>query len=252
MNPLIQGYSGTAPETSRNVFSINQGTNEDDSQSDPHPEAGLFNNQMTQNSGPEDGHDSCFHYWCSIFCGCVFKTKYPSQRKLPHFLVIFSFAIRKTKGGIFINRLRISPLKINQALVAKTKQTSLYCLRPLLAAEFFESPFENMIKEIRKKPSDILSEVKVLARKVYVMDSEDIWYHVLLPFSVEWLLCLQVGIELQLQKEKPATTDAALLAAIRPHALFRLALPQEPVPTTTLQCHFWALLIVLHPRRISC
>ena len=56
MNPLIQGHSGTAPETFRNVFSINQGTNEDDSQSDPHPEAGLFNHQMTQNSGPEDGH----------------------------------------------------------------------------------------------------------------------------------------------------------------------------------------------------
>ena len=30
MNPLIQGHSGTAPETSRNVFSIRQGTNEDD------------------------------------------------------------------------------------------------------------------------------------------------------------------------------------------------------------------------------
>ena len=57
-NPLIQGHSGTAPETSLNVFSINQGTNEDDSQSDPHPEAGLFNNQMTQNSGPEDRHDT--------------------------------------------------------------------------------------------------------------------------------------------------------------------------------------------------
>ena len=58
MNPLIQGHSGTTTETSRNVFSINQGTNEDDSQSDPHPEAGLFNNQMTQNSGAEDGHYS--------------------------------------------------------------------------------------------------------------------------------------------------------------------------------------------------
>ena len=64
MNPLIQGHSGTAPETSRNVFSINQGTNEDDSQSNPHPEAGLFNNQMTQNSGPEDGHDTIlFSYY---------------------------------------------------------------------------------------------------------------------------------------------------------------------------------------------
>ena len=57
MNPLIQGHSGTTPETSRDVFSINQATNEDDSQSNPHLEAGLFNNQMTQNSGPEDRHD---------------------------------------------------------------------------------------------------------------------------------------------------------------------------------------------------
>ena len=42
INPLLQGHSGTTPETSRKVFSINQGTNEDDSQSDPHPEAGLL------------------------------------------------------------------------------------------------------------------------------------------------------------------------------------------------------------------
>ena len=58
MNPLIQGHSGTAPQTSRNIFSIRQGTDEDDFQSDSHLEAGIFNNQMTQISGPEDGHDS--------------------------------------------------------------------------------------------------------------------------------------------------------------------------------------------------
>ena len=58
MNPLIQGHSGTAPETSGNAFSTSQGTNQDDSQSDPHPEAGIFHNQTTQNSGPEDGHDT--------------------------------------------------------------------------------------------------------------------------------------------------------------------------------------------------
>ena len=40
MNPLLQGHSGITPEASRNVFSVNQGTSEDDSQSDPHPEAG--------------------------------------------------------------------------------------------------------------------------------------------------------------------------------------------------------------------
>ena len=51
MNPLLQGHSGTTPEASRNVFSINQGTDEDDSQSNPHPEAGLLT------SVREDRHD---------------------------------------------------------------------------------------------------------------------------------------------------------------------------------------------------
>ena len=50
-NPLLQGHSGTNPETSRNVFIINQGTNEDGSQSVLHPEAGLLT------SGQEDRHD---------------------------------------------------------------------------------------------------------------------------------------------------------------------------------------------------
>ena len=40
MNPLLQGHSGATPEASRNPLSTSQGTNEDDSQSDPHPEAG--------------------------------------------------------------------------------------------------------------------------------------------------------------------------------------------------------------------
>ena len=57
MNPLIQGHSGTTPGLSWSALSTNQGTNEDDSQSGPHPEAGIFHNQRTQNSGPEDRHD---------------------------------------------------------------------------------------------------------------------------------------------------------------------------------------------------
>ena len=56
MNPLLPGHSGTTPEPSRNALSISQGTNEDDSQNDPRPEASLFHSQMTQSSGPEDGH----------------------------------------------------------------------------------------------------------------------------------------------------------------------------------------------------
>ena len=51
MNPLLQDHSGTTPEMSRNMISINQGTNEDDAQSKPHPEAGLLT------SGREDRHD---------------------------------------------------------------------------------------------------------------------------------------------------------------------------------------------------
>ena len=56
LNPLIQGHSATASVTSRNTLSTNQGTNEDDSQSDPHPEAGVSQSQTT-NSGPDDIYD---------------------------------------------------------------------------------------------------------------------------------------------------------------------------------------------------
>ena len=55
LNQQIRTHSGTVPETFRNTNVDNQGTNEDDSQSDPHPEAGLFRSQTTQNSGPEVG-----------------------------------------------------------------------------------------------------------------------------------------------------------------------------------------------------
>ena len=56
MNPLLPGHSGTTPEPSRNALNSSQRTNEDDSQNDPRPEAGLFHGQMTQKSSPEDGH----------------------------------------------------------------------------------------------------------------------------------------------------------------------------------------------------
>ena len=55
-NQQIQTYSETVPGTFPNTNVENQGTNEDDSQSDPHPEGGLFRRQTTQNSGPEAGH----------------------------------------------------------------------------------------------------------------------------------------------------------------------------------------------------
>ena len=57
MNPLLPGYSGATPEPTRSALGNNQGTNEDDSQNDPHPEAGLFHGQTTRNAGPRDAHD---------------------------------------------------------------------------------------------------------------------------------------------------------------------------------------------------
>ena len=46
MNPLLPGRSGTTPEPSRNALNTSQGTNEEDSQNDSHPEA-----------DPTQGHD---------------------------------------------------------------------------------------------------------------------------------------------------------------------------------------------------
>ena len=56
-NQQIQTHSKTVPGTFRNTNVENQGTNEDDSQSDPHPEAGIFHGQTKQNSGPKECRD---------------------------------------------------------------------------------------------------------------------------------------------------------------------------------------------------
>ena len=55
LNQQIRMHSGTVPETFRNTNADNHGTNEDNSMNDPHPEAGLFRSQTTQNSGQEVG-----------------------------------------------------------------------------------------------------------------------------------------------------------------------------------------------------
>ena len=56
-NQQIRTHSETVPGTFRNTNVEKQGTNEDDSQSDPHPEAGIFGDQITQNSGLKDCRD---------------------------------------------------------------------------------------------------------------------------------------------------------------------------------------------------
>ena len=61
-NSLIQGDSGTAPETSRNKLGTNQGTNEDDSQMNPHLEVSVSQSPTTPNSGPDDTDDTYHHF----------------------------------------------------------------------------------------------------------------------------------------------------------------------------------------------
>ena len=74
MNPLLPGYSGATPEPTRNALNNNQGTNEDDSQNDPHPEAGLFHGQTTRNTGPEEGHDNrCFTFETDLILSHIKK-----------------------------------------------------------------------------------------------------------------------------------------------------------------------------------
>ena len=58
LNQQIQTHSETVPGSFRNTNVENQGTNEHDSHSDPHPEAGIFRGQTTQFSGPKDCPDN--------------------------------------------------------------------------------------------------------------------------------------------------------------------------------------------------
>ena len=58
LNQQIRTHSETVPGTFRNTNVENQGTNEDNSQSDPRPEARISQSQITQQSGPDDSCDS--------------------------------------------------------------------------------------------------------------------------------------------------------------------------------------------------
>ena len=57
LNLLFQGHSRSAWETSRSTYGQDQGTNEDCSQTDLHPEARVSQSQSTQIFGPDDTYD---------------------------------------------------------------------------------------------------------------------------------------------------------------------------------------------------
>ena len=82
LNPQITTHSETVPGTFRNTNVENQGTNEDDSQSDPHPEAGIFCGQTTQNSDLEECCDMVTgatgenHHCCDMVTGVQEEIRY--------------------------------------------------------------------------------------------------------------------------------------------------------------------------------
>ena len=60
LNPQIRLHSGTVPGTFRNTNAENQGTNEDDTQSDPHPEVGhsVCQSRYSIDSDTGEPHDT--------------------------------------------------------------------------------------------------------------------------------------------------------------------------------------------------
>ena len=84
-NPLIQDHSGDASETSLNAYGTSQRTNEDDSQSDPHPEASTSRSQTTQISRQEEAHDMVTGVHKEVtYCPPQQKNRSTSQ---PHFRI---------------------------------------------------------------------------------------------------------------------------------------------------------------------
>ena len=57
LKSLNQGHAGTVPETSRTPLGTNQGTNENDSEYEPHPKTSVPQSQTTRNFGPYHCYD---------------------------------------------------------------------------------------------------------------------------------------------------------------------------------------------------
>ena len=90
-NQQIHTHFETVPGTFRNSNVENQGTNEDDSQSDPHPEAGIFCGQTTQNLGPKDCRNSYSIKYSDFLIDTVFidYIRSPSRIWMIYSILIF-------------------------------------------------------------------------------------------------------------------------------------------------------------------
>ena len=62
MNPPMHSHSPNDSGTHRNANGTNQGTNDENTYTDPHPEASMSQSQTTRNFGPQNGHDTKINF----------------------------------------------------------------------------------------------------------------------------------------------------------------------------------------------
>ena len=128
-NQQIHTHFETVPGTFRNTNVENQGTNEDDSQSDPHPEAGIFRGQTTQNFRPKGCRDrkQKLLQWNVFFLFDVCQLRSPQHRQLFKFVnVIFFIKLQQicrkcNPNGKISENVQILGLFLEHRLVFRKK-----------------------------------------------------------------------------------------------------------------------------------
>ena len=161
MNPLLQGHSGTAPESSRNALNVNQGTKEDDSQSDPHPEASTLNSQTMGNTGQELCCDMVTGVQRESLCVCDMVTGVTEQTRSQRDILTNSheevmYCSPSTSSGKQKKNRSTSQLQFRSENTPATIETDQILLAlQQLANNNNSANFRNNINRISKLPKSL-------------------------------------------------------------------------------------------------
>ena len=161
MNPLLQGHSENTPETSGNSSKTTQGTNEDDPQSDPHPEASIFSSQTIRNSGQETCCDMVTGVQRESLCGCDMvpgvTDQIRSQRDMPtgsHEEVMYC-SPGTSSGKQKKNRSTSQPQFRSENTPATIEADQILLALQQLANNSNSANFQNNINRISKLPKSL-------------------------------------------------------------------------------------------------
>ena len=161
MNPLLQGHSENTPETSGNASKTTQGTNEDDPQSDPHPEASIFSSQTIRNSGQETCCDMVTGVQRESLCGCDMvpgvTDQIRSQRDMPtgsHEEVMYC-SPGTSSGKQKKNRSTSQPQFRSENTPATIEADQILLALQQLANNSNSANFQNNINRISKLPKSL-------------------------------------------------------------------------------------------------